>query len=44
MRVRAVAIAVAHAREASERGNFDAMLEIGPQLQASQADAAGRLA
>jgi hypothetical protein len=28
--------AVTHAREAAQRGSFDAMLEIGPQLQASQ--------
>ena len=30
--------AVAHAREAAERGSFDAMLEIGPKLMASQID------
>jgi hypothetical protein len=30
--------AVAHAREAAQRGAFDAMLEIGPQLQASMID------
>ena len=30
--------AVAHAREAAQRGSFDAMIEIGPQLQASQID------
>jgi hypothetical protein len=29
---------VADAREAAQRGNFDAILEIGPQLQASQID------
>jgi hypothetical protein len=28
---------VVQAREAAERGVFDAMLEIGPQLRASQA-------
>jgi hypothetical protein len=32
--------AVAHAREAAQRGNFDAMNQIGPQLQASQIDPA----
>ena len=30
--------AVTHAREAAQRGSFDAMIEIGPQLQASQID------
>jgi hypothetical protein len=30
--------AVAHAREAAERGSFDAMIEIGPKLMASQID------
>jgi TPR repeat protein len=30
--------AVSHAREAAQRGAFDAMLEIGPQLQASMID------
>jgi hypothetical protein len=30
--------AIAHAREAAQRGSFDAMIEIGPQLQASQID------
>jgi TPR repeat protein len=30
--------AVAHAREAAQRGSFDAMIDIGPQLQASQID------
>jgi hypothetical protein len=30
--------AIAHAREASQRGSFDAMIQIGPQLQASQID------
>jgi TPR repeat protein len=30
--------AVAHAREAAQRGSFDAMIEIGPKLQASQID------
>lgn len=30
--------AVAHAREAAQRGSFDAMIEIGPKLQASQMD------
>jgi hypothetical protein len=31
--------AVAHAREAAQQGSFDAVLQIGPQLQASQMDA-----
>jgi TPR repeat protein len=31
--------AVAHAREAAQRGTLDAMIQIGPQLQASQIDA-----
>jgi hypothetical protein len=30
--------AVSHAREAAQRGAFDAMLEIGPQVQASMID------
>ena len=30
--------AVAHAREAAQRGSFDAMIQIGPKLQASQID------
>jgi TPR repeat protein len=30
--------AVAHAREAAERGSLDAMIEIGPKLMASQID------
>jgi len=30
--------AVAHAREAAQRGSFDAIIQIGPQLQASQMD------
>jgi hypothetical protein len=30
--------AVAHAQEAAQRGSFDAMIQIGPQLQASQID------
>ena len=30
--------AVAHAREAAQRGAFDAMIEIGPQVQASMVD------
>jgi hypothetical protein len=30
--------AVAHAREAAQRGALDAMIQIGPQLQASQID------
>jgi hypothetical protein len=30
--------AIAHAREAAQRGSFDAMIQIGPQLQASQID------
>jgi hypothetical protein len=33
-----VPAAVTHAREAGERGVFDTLLEIGPQLQASQLD------
>ena len=31
-----IASAVTHAREAAQRGSFDAIREIGPQLQASQ--------
>jgi hypothetical protein len=31
-----ISSAVTHAREAAQRGSFDAMLYIGPQLQASQ--------
>lgn len=34
-----IASAVTHAREAAQRGSSEAMLEIGPQLQASQIDA-----
>ena len=30
--------AVAHAREAAQKGRFDAIIQIGPQLQASQMD------
>jgi hypothetical protein len=30
--------AIAHAREAAQRGSFDAIIHIGPQLQASQMD------
>jgi len=30
--------AVAHAREAAQKGRFDAMIQIGPQLQANQMD------
>jgi hypothetical protein len=30
--------AVSHAREAAQRGAFDAMIEIGPQVQASMID------
>jgi TPR repeat protein len=33
-----ISSAVTHAREAAQRGSYDAMLEIGPQLQASQID------
>jgi TPR repeat protein len=33
-----ISSAVSHAREAAQRGSYDAMLEIGPQLQASQID------
>ncbi len=33
-----IAAAVADARDAAERGDFDAMLQIGPQLQASEID------
>jgi hypothetical protein len=36
---RNISSAVTHAREAAQRGSFEAMLEIGPQLQASQIDA-----
>jgi hypothetical protein len=34
-----ISSAVTHAREAAQRGSFEAMLEIGPQLQASQTNA-----
>jgi hypothetical protein len=33
-----ISSAVTHAREAAQRGSFDAMLEIGPQLPVSQMD------
>jgi TPR repeat protein len=33
-----IASAVAHAREAAQHGNFDAIVELGPKFQASQMD------